>query len=200
MNQFNAINSIPNISGLNQMNLQQNGMSNIMLPDPNVMNNSSMIKMKSGTNNNFNQIFENISKEGLIPVLPEMQQYFDLKQIANMPQKEFSSEIQYGNEPKIMDSGLLNQNYGMKKPLPLINDPSLASMANLNQFGNPMGNFNNMNLGSASIGEFGKNNENATLEKNTENILNINTNNTLSNENVLKGGLKKKKNFFLKKI
>jgi hypothetical protein len=154
-------------------------------------------------------IFKDISKEGMIPVLPEMQQYFDLNQIASMPQKEFSSDIQYGNEPKIMDSGLLNQNFGMKKQLPLISDPALASIAGINQFGNPMGNLmgnpmgNPManglanglsHLGSAGMGEFGKEENNLSLQTNTFPVTG-----STNNLNVLSGGEKKKKNFFLKK-
>jgi hypothetical protein len=176
-------------------NLQNNtqAMSNIMLPDPNLISNVGMVKMKQGTNSNFNQIFQNLNKDGLVPVLPEMQQYFDLNQISKMPQKEFSSEVQYGNEPKIMDSGLLSKNYGMKKQLPLVNDPSLASIAGLNQFGM------NMGMGSAMGSAMGMNfgtNEFGTNDNSKVNAVNVNA--SSNDSNILKGG-NKNKIFFLKK-
>ena len=208
-NQLNPIGSIPNMAGLPELGQGVgNNMSNVMLPDPNFLNGSGMVKMKAGTNTNFNQIFSNLKKDSMVPILPEMQQYFDMNQIANMPQKEFSSEVQYGNEPKIMDSGLLNQNFGMKKQLPLVSDPSLANMAGINQFGNslgsaaqgPMGSLGNigqsipglnqMNLGSAMAGEFGNG------ESNGDTMPVEGTGGTESG--VLKGG-QKKKNFFLRK-
>ena len=171
-----------------QMNMQINPINmqnpntynnNIMLPDPNFMNNG-IVKMKAGTNNNFNEIFSNLNNESLIPILPEMQQNFDINQIANLPQhNNFSSGFEYGTEPKIMDSGLLNNKFGMKRQLPLINDPNMASIAGINQFGNSL------------QGELGK----------TENINKVenNINNILPNDtNILKGG-EKKKNFFLTK-
>jgi hypothetical protein len=181
INNLNGINSIPNM-GMTNMNYPNGNasMTNVMLPDKSFLNNSSMIKMKQGNNNNFNQIFNDISKEGMIPVIPEMLHNFDLEQIKNMPQKEFSSDVGglMNGGPKIMDQGLLNQGMGnfgdmgglagipgmggmggmggfggMKKSLPLVSDPNLASMAGINQYGNTLSGLNH--LGSAMSGEFG---------------------------------------------
>jgi len=123
----------------------------------------------------------------MVQLLPEMQGSFDYNQIINMPHKDFSSEVGGSNNiaglmnnsgPKIMDQGLLNQGFGMKKSLPLISDPNFASMAGISQFGNVMGNSfgNQNNLGSAIAGEFGNDNKTAQQEE-------------MPNQNILEGGI-----------
>jgi hypothetical protein len=206
-----GIGSIPNISNL--MGTNQN-MSNAMLPDPSFSSfaNNGVAKMKQGTNNNFNQIFSNIKEGQMIQVLPEMQGLFDYNQIINMPHKEFSSEVggdmggfMNNGGPKIMDQGLLNQNMGMgmggmgmggmgmggmgmggmKKQLPLISDPNLASMAGINQYGNLMNN----SLGSAISGEFGTGSTNDSVPTNNSGSGDgDNKQSALSNQNILEGG------------
>jgi hypothetical protein len=57
-----------------------NQMGKIMLPNNNFLN-ENIIKMKTGANSDFSSILNNVSQEGLILVLPEMQQLFDMNQI-----------------------------------------------------------------------------------------------------------------------
>ena len=127
-----------------------------------------------------------------------------------------------------MDQGLLRQDFGMKKQLPLIN-PALSSLAGMNQPGlgglpglsglesmgnvsamNGIPNMNNLNLGSAIVGgEKSSNIKNNSLQTNVINKSNninnsipltnkVNINGSESKKNILSGG--EKKNFFLKKI
>lgn len=189
---------------------------------------NGIYKMKQGSNNNFNEILGGLNQEGLIPVLPEMQQYFNMDQIAQMPQTGPQPDYQFGmsSQPQIMDPGLLNNS--MKRQLPLVSDPSLANMSNLgsaNSFGT-MGSIGSI----GSMGEFGKDTKNVESNSvptpiNEPAPTNTNTNTNASNEpnianppnainavqidgatnaeadnGVLNGGgLKKKKNFFLMK-
>jgi hypothetical protein len=103
--------------------------SSIMMPDPNLSNQGMSIKMKQGTNQNFNSIFDNLDSKALLPVLPEMQGMFDYGQIAKMqqmnPQTDFSSDMGMGGEPKVMDYGLMQQN--RPQNLPMV-PPDLAGM------------------------------------------------------------------------
>jgi len=200
MSGLGSINSIPNISN---MGIGTNpNMSNVMLPDPNYSNyTNGMIKMKQGSNNDFNQIFSNIKEGQMIQVLPEMQGLFDYNQIMNMPQKEFSSDVGNGNMaglmntsgPKIMDQGLLNQNMGMGNMGMGMGMGNMGmgnmGMGNMGMGNMGMGNMgmgmgdmgmkkqlpliSNPNLGSAISGEFGNN----EIQQSN-----------LSNQNILEGG------------
>ncbi len=119
---------------------------------------NGIYKMKQGSNNNFNEILGGLNQEGLIPVLPEMQQYFNMDQISQMPQSGPQADYQFGmsSQPQIMDPGLLGNS--MKRPLPLVSDPSLANMGGL-------GSANSMGPIGNALGEFGK--ENKNMESNS---------------------------------
>jgi hypothetical protein len=89
----------------------------MMLPDSN--NLQMMAKQKTGSNKNFNSIFQNLNKGQMIPLLPEMQGMFDINTIAqqqaqamNQGQIDFSTEEPNGSEPRVMDMGLMNSGMG----------------------------------------------------------------------------------------
>jgi hypothetical protein len=80
-----------------------------MQPNNQFMNyEGNVLKLKNGKNTNFNSILENVNSDDLIPVIPEMQQLFSAENISRENPQEFSSEINMGSDPKIMDPGLIN--------------------------------------------------------------------------------------------
>jgi len=112
-----------------------------MQPNNQFMNyEGNVLKLKNGKNTNFNSILENVNSDDLIPVIPEMQQLFSAENISRENPQEYSSELNFGNEPKIMDRGLLNNNNipsfisgsGVNNPLPAnITNQALSSLNNL---------------------------------------------------------------------
>jgi len=92
-------------------NMIQPGLSNLGSSSPFVSlegNLNNVMKLKSGKNTNFSSILQNISDKDLIPIIPEMQGLFTAENISRENPQEFSSEINMGREPKIMDPGLIN--------------------------------------------------------------------------------------------
>jgi hypothetical protein len=67
-----------------------------------------MTKLKNGKNKNFSSVLKNVNTDDLIPIIPEMQQLFTAENISKENPQEFSSDVNFGNEPKIMDRGLIN--------------------------------------------------------------------------------------------
>jgi hypothetical protein len=67
-----------------------------------------IMKLKSGKNKNFSSVLQNVNTDDLIPIIPEMQQLFTAENISKENPQEFSSDVNYGQEPKIMDRGLIN--------------------------------------------------------------------------------------------
>ena len=94
------------------MNMMQQPMMNHSMgsfnSSPYVSFEGGITKLKNGTNKNFSSVLKSVNTDDLIPIIPEMQQLFTAENISKENPQEFSSDVNYGNEPKIMDRGLIN--------------------------------------------------------------------------------------------
>jgi hypothetical protein len=74
--------------------------------------------LKSGKNNDINNFLKNVGTDQLIPIIPEMQQMWDINQFE---QNQIFSSDNNGNQPKIMDQGVINLMNSGKLPMPMMN-------------------------------------------------------------------------------
>jgi hypothetical protein len=82
-------------------------------------------RQRTGTNNDMNALLQQLNEDQLIPVLPEMQQMFDMNQL-EMQQHQAYQRGQvpidnYGGQPQIMDQSIVNMARNGKLPIPLLN-------------------------------------------------------------------------------
>jgi hypothetical protein len=95
---------------------------NIMLPSADL---PMAHRQRTGTNNDMNALLQQLNEDQLIPVLPEMQQMFDMNQL-EMQQHQAYQRGQvpidnYGGQPQIMDQSIVNMARNGKLPIPLLN-------------------------------------------------------------------------------
>ena len=173
---------------------------NIMLPSADL---PMAHKQKIGTNNDMNTLLQQLNEDQLIPVLPEMQQMFDMNQLEMQQQQAYQrGQVpvdNYGGQPQIMDQSIINMARNGKLPLPLLNgfqmNPEMGSVMNM---GGPMGN-PGMNMGAPMGGNIFESGLQGTNQSNPdENNFNMQplANNKPSTNDKLTGG---NKNYFLKK-
>jgi hypothetical protein len=152
---------------------------NIMLPSNETQ---VAIKQKNGTNNDMNALLEQLNEDQLIPVIPEMQQMFDINQLELQQEQAYqrgqASVENYTGQPQIMDQSIINMARSGKLPMPFLN--GVAPMNN----SLPMNNAFSMN----NAMQMPINNSLPSIE--------MGLNNNKEETNNLVGG---NKNFFLKK-
>jgi hypothetical protein len=129
-----------------QQQMQQTPQSkaNIMLPANDLpMGNRQRI----GVNNDINGILQNLNEDQLIPVLPEMQQMFDMNQLEMQQQQAYQRGQapidNYNGQPQIMDQSIVNMARNGKLPIPLLNGFQMSP-----GMGNGMGNGMGMGMGN----------------------------------------------------
>lgn len=106
---------------------------NIMLPS----NELPMVhKQKMGTNNNINALLQELNEDQLIPVLPEMQQMFDINQLELQQQQAYQRGQapidDYTGQPQIMDQSIFNMARSGKVPLPFLNNMQMSNPMSMN--------------------------------------------------------------------
>ena len=115
-------------------NIQNN--PNIMLPSADL---PMAHKQKIGMNNDMNSLLQQLNEDQLIPVLPEMQQMFDMNQLEMQQQQAYQRGQapidNYGGQPQIMDQSIVNMARNGKLPLPLLSgfqmSPGMESSMNI---------------------------------------------------------------------
>jgi len=146
-------------------------------------------KQKNGTNNDINSLMQNLNEDQLIPILPEMQQMFDINQLEAQQQQAFNRGTlpidNFNGQPQIMDQSIINMARTGKLPLPMINSFQMSPPIGQGMEAPMAGNI--FEAGFQGTGKTGDNVPNL-MESDME-LKNI--------ENKLMGG--GNKNFFLKK-
>jgi hypothetical protein len=139
-------------------NVQQNNDNGmVMLPN----DDNQIAKLKIGKNTDMNIVMNNINDdEHMIPIIPEMQQMFDINQYINnqQPQNNEHENYNYSGQPQIMDQSIINMANAGKLPLPILNGINHNSGMNQMPFMNPSLNMNqalNMNPSLNNLGSAG---------------------------------------------
>jgi len=135
-------------------NKYSSSISSITLSDSSEQSKSSTKyekgKLKSGKNKDFNNFLKNVGTDQLIPLIPEMQQMFDLNQFEQ--NQVFSSD--HGNQPKIMDQGVINLMNNGKLPMPMMNgyNPQMSMpQMNMPPMNMPQMNMSQMNMSQMNM-------------------------------------------------
>jgi hypothetical protein len=167
---------------------------NIMLPSTDL---PMTYKQKTGTNNDMNTLLQQLNEDQLIPVLPEMQQMFDMNQLEMQQQQAYQRGQlpmdNYGGQPQIMDQSIVNMARNGKLPMPLLSGFQMSPGMNSGMssglgsgLGSVLGSGMDMNtplVGNMFESGVQENNEQMPINKETQN-------------DKLTGGYK---NYFLKK-
>ena len=102
-----------------------------------------MGRQKIGANNDINSILQRVNDEQLIPILPEMQQMFDMNQLEAQQQQAYQKGTlpidNYNGQPQIMDQSIVNMARSGKLQLPMVNGFQMSSQMDQSMGGMPMG-------------------------------------------------------------